>query len=476
VLGHGFVYDDSWTIVENRWLDRPFAELFGLLATGEALVRSVPDATRPAMVLSLWLDRRFFGHSPGGPHLVSLLLYGFNCLLATALAARLTRKRNVALVAGVFFALAPLHAEPVAGVNYREDLLSGAGVLGAWLCALGPLRRREENDWWRAGAAALVWAIGLFAKESALVLVLLFGVTVLLLPSELRRARRQPRVFALLLAVAVAWGFWRAGLAMRGDDIPLAPNRGAVETGLRTARFLGLSVWNALLPFDWAPDHWRQPDASAVWLAPLAMLPAVVVALARWRRARVAALAIAIAVVAPILSSPMVGPINEFADRYFFLAVLGGGIVWGSTLDLLGRHLKLRRPSRALLVLTCLPLIVPAWQASSAWRDERSLWTAAIERQPVSPRAWAALSRVHRMAGEHREAAEAVNRALALDGGYAPALVTRVYNEISAGQTSLARTHIQDLERRGLNDYKGVRKARKCLEFDGDLARACLGR
>ena len=145
VLGHGFVYDDAWTIVENRWLNSPLGELIGLLTSGEALARGVPDATRPAMVLSLWLDRRLFGSSPFGPHLVSLLLYGLCCLLATMLAARISRKRIVTLVAGGFFALAPLHAEPVAAVNYREDLLSAAGVLGVWLCALGPLGAPDRD-------------------------------------------------------------------------------------------------------------------------------------------------------------------------------------------------------------------------------------------------------------------------------------------------------------------------------------------
>jgi hypothetical protein len=478
VLGHGFVYDDSWTIVENRWLERPFGELSLLLASGEALAKSVPDATRPAMVLSLWLERRIFGDSPLGPHLVSLVLYGVNCLLATALVARLTGKKSVSLVAGAFFALAPLHAEPVAAVNYREDLLSGAGVLGAWLCALGPHRRqkREKNEWRRAYAAAAAWAIALFAKESAFVLVLLLGATALLLPRELRRARRTPRLFAPLLAVAVVWSLWRLNLSVRGDDIPLSPSRGAVETGFRTARFLCLSVWNGLFPFDWAPDHWRKPDASVFWLAPLALLVAVVVALARSRRGRVAAIGLVIAFVAPTPSSPLVGPVNEIADRYFFLAVLGGGIVWGAALALLGQHLGLRGRRRAFLVLACAPLVIPTWQASKIWRDERSLWIAAVERQPASPRAWAALSRVHRMAGEHDAAAVAVERAINLDPSYPPALVTRVYNEVSTGRIALAREHLKELEHRGLGDYKGVKKARRCLMFDGQAARDCLVR
>jgi hypothetical protein len=478
VLGHGFVYDDGWTIVENRWLDRPFGELAGLLASGEALAKGVPDATRPTMVLSLWLDRRLFGASPVGPHLVSLLLYGGCCLLATLLAARLTRKRLVALVAGAFFALAPLHAEPVAAVNYREDLLSAAGVLGAWLCALGRIESSEgrAESWRRPGLAAAAWAVALFAKESAVVLVPLLALTGVALPRERRHVWRQQRLSFLLLLVGLSWALWRIPLAARGDDIPLAPTRGAGEVLLRSVRFFVHSVRHAFAPWDWAPDHWRQPDAGLVWLVPFVLLLAAMVALGRQRRGRVGALGLGIAMIAALPSSPLIGPVNEIADRYFFLGILGGGMVWGVAISLVARAVGLRGRRRALAALVCLPLAVPAWKATMPWRDERSLWTAAVDRAPTSPRAWAALSRVHRQAGEHALAATAIERAIRLDSGYPPALVTRVYNEISVGDLPRARGHLAELERLGLGGYRGVGKARRCSELELDAAKACVGR
>jgi hypothetical protein len=478
VLGHGFVYDDAWTIVENRWLDRPLGELVGLLASGEALDKGVPDATRPAMVLSLWLDRRLFGLSPVGPHFVSLVLYGLCCLLATMLAARLTRKRTVAIIAGVFFALAPLHAEPVAAVNYREDLLSGAGVLGAWLCALGPFGTSRVNDdgWQRPAFAAAAWAVALFAKESSVVLVPLLGLTLLLLPRERRHVWRQQRLLFLILAVGFIWALWRIPLAARGDDIPLAPERGGVDVALRTARFAVHSVRHAIAPWDWAPDHWRQPDPGPTWLVPLMLLAAAMGTLGHRRQGRVGALGLGIALIAPLSSSPLVGPVNEIADRYFFVGILGGGMVWGVATTFVVRAFGISGRRRALAALPCLLLLVPAWNATMAWRDERTLWMTAVERVPSSPRAWAALSRVHRQASDHASAATAVVRAIELDATYPPALVTRVYNEIAAGRLPEAREHLADIERRGLRGYRGVRKARHCSTLEAEAARVCIER
>src|SRR6185295_1742451 len=82
VVGFGFAYDDRWTLVENRALERPLGELSRLLATGEALRLHVPDATRPLMVLMEALERRVFGLGAWGYHLDSLLLYAIICALA----------------------------------------------------------------------------------------------------------------------------------------------------------------------------------------------------------------------------------------------------------------------------------------------------------------------------------------------------------------------------------------------------------
>src|ERR1700753_1887494 len=76
VVTYGFAYDDHWTVEQNAALGRPLAPLLRALATGHGVEAGIPDATRPAMVASLWVDRRLFGADPAGYHLHSLLLYG----------------------------------------------------------------------------------------------------------------------------------------------------------------------------------------------------------------------------------------------------------------------------------------------------------------------------------------------------------------------------------------------------------------
>jgi hypothetical protein len=476
VATFGFVYDDGWTLVENSWLTHPLSELVALLASGEAVARHVPDGTRPLMVLGHALERRVFGLSPAGYHVDSLLLYALVCALATRLALVLTRQRYVALFAGCFFVVAPLHAEVVAAVNFREDLWSTAGMFGALLlfCArVGEGRARVDAGGRAVSAAALLW-LALLGKESSLAFVPLAAVIALTVPWAWDAMRQRRRMIYAFAAVIVGWLVWRVPLALHGDDLPLAPERPLSQLILRAARFEVQAVVHALCPWIYAPDYWRQPDASARWVMPCLSLVIGVVLLARSREFRVPALGVGLALAAPLACSPLLRPVNEFADRYFFVGALGGGLVWGWALERGADALKLER-ARAVIVLACAPLVLSAWHATSIWRDERSLWTAAVELTPASPRAWAGLSRVHRVAREQEGADQAMARALNADPDYVPALVTEVYNDLVFGRLETAREHLAALDARHAGDGGGIGKARHCAALDREAARACIG-
>jgi protein O-mannosyl-transferase len=505
VLGFGFVYDDGWTIVDNRWLERPLGELVGLLGSGEALAQRMPDATRPVMVLGTAIDRKLFGLWPVGFHLHSLLVYGACAGLSALLAFVLTRRRAVALFAGVFFALAPLHAEPVASINYREDLYATLGVLGALVALLGGgyavrrakrgrkrarraasgYLRSDPDSAWEAVVIGVAFAFALFAKESAVVLLPLLAVAFWLVPFTRRVLRERVRALAALGAALLLWASFRVPLLLRGDDIPLAPARGALQLLWRTARFEVQAVRHALFPWSWSPDPFRQADASALWGLALVLILVAVVLLARRRWLRGAALGIAVALVAPFASSPLARPINEYADRYFVLGVLGGGLFWGTLGVQLLRRLARRTQAgnvfstasryQHALFIVCLPLWLPAFRATAIWRDERSLWTAALERNPASARAWTNMARVHRRAGELGAADRAVERALELVPGYSYALVAGAYADLSSGRLEQARHRLAELRRLNLTDTPGFRKAEHCAKLADAEAKRCVG-
>jgi hypothetical protein len=473
VVTYGFAYDDHWTVEHDPVLAGRLAPLLKWLFAGQAAHRGIPDATRPGMVASLWLDRHVFGSDPAGYHLHSLLLYGVCSALAGLAVFSITRRLAAAVVGGLVFAVAPVHAEVVAAVNYREDLLSGVAVLGvvAWLFA--PRHGNEPID--RAVLVAALLVLGLLSKEST-VAVVPVALAAMLARAELRSwisVRRGP--IACLLSGTAIWGVWRGWLRVAGrDDVPLAlVHRGMPERILRTARYTVRVALDGLFPVGWSPDYANEPNASPWWLAAMAALIVAIYALSRVPRGRLLAAGLAIAMVAGLPTSPLVSPINERADRFAFLATLGGAIFWG----VLGARASRRIPRRfriAVLGLVVLPLAIVARRAAAPWRSDAELWSAAIERAPASARAWTGLARSLRLSGDLDGADRAVERAIVLEPGSLRARVTRVYNLLARGDIARARAELEDIRRRGGARQLGMRRAAQCADGPASDAPRCV--
>jgi hypothetical protein len=472
-----FVYDDHWTIVENHWLDRPLAELGPLLASGAAVAKGIPDATRPLMVLGHVLERRCFGLAAWAYHLDSILLYGLVCAAAVNAAFVLSRRRAIALTTACFFALAPVHAEVVAAVNYREDLFAGFGTLATlalWFAPRGARATRVDSlpRGLAAGAALLV---GLCGKESALATVPLALLIAFVDPRARREALAKRRMSWVLGTVVAVWLLWRVRLSTGGDGLPLAPHRSMAQLFLRTTRYELHAVWASLWPFGFAPDYWRQPDATFASVIPCASLVLAVVLLKNNPRTRLPALGVGFALVAALVTSPLSRPINEVADRYYFLGPFGGGLVWGWALARLGARL---RPSLryAALAAACVPLFLATERAAAVWRSDRSLWTTAVARTPSSPRAWAALADVYRAANDQAGTDLAIQRALNENPNYPPALVGEVYADLAFGRLELGREHLTRIAARRLGHGGGLEKAERCALLERAAAAACIRR
>lgn len=470
-LRFGFVYDDHWTIEQNRWLDESLGSVLSALLDGSANARGMPDATRPAMVVSLWLDHHLFGSGPFGYHLHSLLLYGAACGVATLAAFSLLGELIPAALAGAFFALAPVHAEVVSAVNYREDLICAIGLLLpiAWL-----FRPTTTKDSVRAGllvAAVSLW--GLCGKESSVFLLPLVAALALLRGADSLWVEARERTLWFIGASGLLWSNWRLSLAVGNDGIPRAPYTAPWTRGCDTARFLCRTVQAAFVPIRPSPEYENVGSASPLWLFGLAGIVVTFALLARRRSSRPLAAGLALVIVAPLGASPIFRPINPWADRYAFVGVLGAGMVFGwlavRSMGML--PVRLRRPLGGIAGVAALLACV---SSASVWHDDRALWTYAVVRAPASARAWAALSRVERLSGNLDAADRLVERALSIKPGHVPSHVTRVYNLLARGDVAAARAEIARVEQLGGAAHPGIRRARACAAGDAEEAKRCI--
>jgi hypothetical protein len=184
-------------------------------------------------------------------------------------------------------------------------------------------------------------------------------------------------------------------------------------------------------------------------------------------------LGVALVVIAPLGSSPIFRPINPWADRYAFIAVLGAGMVfgcltarWSGTVPIV-----LRRPLAAIAGFGAAAVCM---SSASVWADDRTLWTYAVARAPESARALAALSREERLSGNLDAADRLVERALSIKPGHVPSRVTRVYNLLARGDVVAARAEITRVEELGGSAHPGIRRARACAAGSAEEAKRCI--
>jgi protein O-mannosyl-transferase len=472
-LAFGFIYDDYWTVVSNTHLDKSYRELVAAALSGRGVEWNMPDATRPLMGLSLWWDRRLFGLSPSGYHLHSLGLYALACVLVFLLAFGLLRRFLPALCAGLIFAVLPIHVEVAAVVNYREDLLAAVGMLGALTLSFWPTR----SPWrWRSVACGLLWGYALFAKESALIAPALVAALAIARRPSFSRAGVALPPSVVCGGVAALWLNWRFGVSRLGEQIPTASYASWSERLLRTARFEVIAAWKSFAPIAPRPEREPLGDANVAWLLALILLIAALVWMARRRSTRLLAAAGAVALVAPLCTSPLLAPLNEVADRYWFIGSLAAALGVGWIMTSLPR--RAGASVRALLVVGCAvaSCAVASWKASSVWASEIDLWSFVVQTAPGSARAWTAVSRAHRLAEQEELANRTIERALALKPQHVPAHAARVLNSLWFGKLDAARAQLRMVENREMHG-DSLRAARRCATAaTAESAQACARR
>ena len=294
-----WLFDDTTNILQNAPLRVESLAPDGLWRAAWSL-ESGP-LKRPVAYLSFALNHYFAGgYSAPAFKATNLAVHLINVLLVYGLARRLagagtqdaTQRRRMALLTAAVFALHPLALSPVLYVVQRMASLSTLFVLAALLCLLRARQAisdflRQSNRgaaltgiclWLSAGV--LLAVIGLFTKENAALLALLYPLTDRVLYPQapywrwLGHPGRRGRVTRI--ALWVTFGLCAAFLAWK-----VAPGYAArpftlLERQLTEARVLWFYLGLFALPRIDAFGLYHDDIAlSTSLLSPLTTLPAL---------------------------------------------------------------------------------------------------------------------------------------------------------------------------------------------------------
>lgn len=281
-LGGGFLADDF--VYVSRFHDLPWTgwpRLF-FREWSEGIWGFQLKELRPFAALSFMIDAKLWGGNALGYRLTNLALH----LAATALVLRLAWLYSrgsvaAACIAAFGFALHPAHAEPVAWITGRVDLLGTVCALGFWVAAE---RWTSHGNRSQLALAGVAFFTGVFAKELCLFAPPLLALHWLLVAPRVDRATWKRRLSVVIVVAGVIGIYALCRRAAFGSDATTAAGGWLDDDAWRRqASYLG---WLApVLPFH-EQKEWTAPLAPALmrilWLAFAGVtLGGIVVALKR---------------------------------------------------------------------------------------------------------------------------------------------------------------------------------------------------
>ena len=424
-LGHGFVIDDIPQVKENPWLD-------GADRVPEVFTKGVWDFEgrsssyyRPFMYVVYIATAQIAGREPFAFHLVNVAFHAMACALAALAAAALRRSLDpgaptsawIPWVAGIGFAVHPIHTEVVAWVAGMADLGFGVCALASiWIYAHSDGRRGLDT-----ASAALYLAAMLFKEPAVLLPLILVSVDLLARGNGNRARRAAMRMVPFAAAIAVylvlrthALG----GLAPTATDLGLGVGAQTRTTIALSGRYLAALVqpfpqnfWHA---FE-VPATWTRPDVLLAFVA-LAAYSALA-AIVRSNRLAVWGL---LAILPPLLPSLMLRGLNQglenaFAERYLYVPSFGFTVALAAIA--LASAAGSARRSRVILggiLALGIGASLACIDRNRAWHDHVSLWSDAASKSPHSGIAQQNLGFALLGAGREEEAATCLRRALEL--------------------------------------------------------------
>jgi Flp pilus assembly protein TadD len=403
-VGNGFVFDDVGVIEEN--------EIVHSLDLGRLVTSPYwpPDRGsamwRPLGLVAFGVEWAVGGGSPAVFHLTNILLYAVASGLVALLAALLFTRR-LGLIAGLLFAVHPVHVEVTANTVGQVEILAALGYLGGLLAAWQRLRAKGPGRrLMLLLVGALCLALGLASKEHC---VTFPGAVLVLWWLAISRdnwtfwtlIRREWPVLAvsvilvigyLIGRVPIAHGVADTGGAAYGLDVGSPLSRAAVMLPV-SLRWLELLFVPLRLSADYSVRH-LVPDRVFGPVHAAALIIWILVFYLVWRaRKTVPALAFgtALFVVTISIVSNIVVPTGVLlAERLLFVPSAGWAFASGALLVAVERRLDTASARRTLwwaAIVVGILFAVRSADRARVWHDKDAFSAQLVRDAPQSFRA-----------------------------------------------------------------------------------------
>ncbi len=454
-LYNGFVYDDKYVIVNNKWI-RDLAYLPEIFSTHVWGFKLGSDSNyyRPFVHLILMAEYHLFGLTAWPYHLTNLLVHSANTVMVYLIALHILGERAygerdggtgvvkaeaehagrfIAFGAGLLFAVHPVHVEAVAPASIISEL----SLSFFYLASLYFYMRFAAGGAGRARAALfalslLFYVFNVFLKETAVTLIavlFVYDITVgaglrFNLRSILRSSLRYlPYLLILIFYVLIRMHFL-AGFVPFKQSASLTVFQYFLNIPPLFAEYIrllfypvGLNVFYSFHPVLSVGEYEFLP------LLPLLLfLPLLSFLLIKYKRTALFCIFFALLALSPALYIPGVGVRgNAFAERYLYIPSVGFSILISAFVYRL--VIKLKTPGvfrgrvpvfLAVIVFIAAVFSVQTVLRNRVWESNYTLWKDAAKKTTDSKVVYINLGSAAGRAGRSAEAIDAYKRAYAI--------------------------------------------------------------
>ncbi|MEM1327804.1 MAG: tetratricopeptide repeat protein [Bacteroidota bacterium] len=470
-LTHGYTQDDAIVLYDNMFTTEGVSGITGLL-TNDTFFGFFKEAGkanlveggryRPLTLIQFAIGYELFGDQPIIFHLMNVLWYAITCVVVYFLMRRLLlRYQNplyvsfIALGTSLLFLAHPIHVEAVANIKGRDEIMTLLGSIAALYFAL---RGFDEKKGWMKGLAAVLFFLGLLAKENAIT----FLAVVPLSFYVFRKAtigeslkRMLPFLGIAVIYLVIRFSILGSGLGESSNELMNNPflkieNNTWVdftfaEWSATIIYTLGKYVQLLLFPHPLTHDYYpRQVDIMnwtdiSVILSFLLYVGMTVYALIRLPKRDPVSFAILYYIITLSIVSNIVFPIGtNMGERFLFVPSLGFCLLATLLLWRLAKKLAaknvIQQVAQLKVPLLIVGLLFVGYAAKSftrnfVWKDNFTLFTTDVHHSPNSAKvrnaaAGALLEKAATIANEQernrmaREALEYANKAIEIHPSY----------------------------------------------------------
>jgi tetratricopeptide (TPR) repeat protein len=355
---------------------------------------------RPLATLSYLFNYAILGNGdhPAGYHWINFFLHTANVFLLFALVLHLLNGRVRALSTAFFIAMLwavhPVLTESVTNIVGRADLLAGFAVLSGFLLYL----KSTEATGWRRGALlaglAAVTTVGVFSKESAVVLPAVIVLYELACGNQWRRT--APACLATLVPIGIM--LWQRTAVLSSTmpaeyafvDNPIAgagPWIGRLTAIKVLARYLWVALWPMKLSADYSYSEITLVHGSPQdWVCWLSVAVALALTVILWNRGRLAFFFTGFAFLNLLPASNLLFPIGAImAERLLYLPLAGlVAAVVVAVDDAAGRFGFSGAAFAICAALISTGFAVRTWVRNLDWTDDKTMAAAGVQTSPRS--------------------------------------------------------------------------------------------